>query len=286
MTALTLARVLAVDEGHAAARIIARAAIRSLHAELVCCPKPGLVTPLDCGSHRDMNAETFLRSLFALGHYFHLIAMAGGNCACFAELQQLGLAAEARMLHATRGANTHRGAIFALGLLAAAAGRLAANRRGWAAASLSATVVQLWSRDLLEHRPVSGSHGLETAWRFGAGGARAQAVAGFPAVFEIGVPALRAAHASGCDPNRAHVQTLFTLIATLEDTNLLYRGGREGLYYAQLTAAEFLAEGGVYRSSWRDRVLAIHRKFVVRNLSPGGAADMLAATCFIHLLQQ
>ena len=101
---------------------IGRAATLALHDELALSPKPGLVTLVDNGSHHDMDAHTFMRSLFALRGYFVRIAEAGHAGAAFADLERCGIAAEARMLAATRGINTHRGAIFMLGLLCAAAG--------------------------------------------------------------------------------------------------------------------------------------------------------------------
>ena len=101
---------------------IGRAATLALHDELSLAPKPGLVTLIDAGSHDDMDAHTFMRSLFSLRRYFAQIAEAGFGGADFAVLERCGIAAEARMLAATGGVNTHRGAIFMLGLLCAAAG--------------------------------------------------------------------------------------------------------------------------------------------------------------------
>jgi len=91
---------------------LARSAVRALYAEVALEPKPGLVSFRDNGSHTDMTAATFLHSLFALRHYFGHIAQAGFEGADFGHLQALGLAAEARMLRATGGVNTHRGAVF------------------------------------------------------------------------------------------------------------------------------------------------------------------------------
>ena len=82
------------------------------------------MSPLDSGSHDDMDMTTFMRSLFALRGYYRDIAAAGARGADFATLQALGIAAERRMLAATGGVNTHRGAVFGLGLLTAAAGWL------------------------------------------------------------------------------------------------------------------------------------------------------------------
>lgn len=101
----------------ACAQRIGRAAIAALYDELALAPKPGLVSFVDSGSHGDMDATTFMRSLFALRHYFPRIAMQGAAGAPFASLEALGVMAETRMLQATGGINTHRGAVFTLGLI-------------------------------------------------------------------------------------------------------------------------------------------------------------------------
>lgn len=271
----------------AAVAQIARAAVVSLYAELACTPKPGLVTLTCRGSHRDMTAATLYRSLFTLRHYFAAIARAGARDARFAELQRLGIAAEARMLTATDGVNTHRGTIFALGLLAAAAGRcMRADAPGAkiGVMELSLAIRERWSDDIIAAVPSTSSHGLAAAWRHGASGARGEGAAGFPTVAGIGLPALRLALARGCSANQAMVHALFELIAVLEDTNLLHRGGASGLRFAQRLAREFLAAGSVCRNGWQAHAASIGRQFVIRNLSPGGSADLLAATCFVHAL--
>jgi triphosphoribosyl-dephospho-CoA synthase len=122
-------QTIAAAEPQARAHRIARLAVRSLYHELALYPKPGLVSLRDNGAHRDMDAATFVRSLFSLRGYFATIAAAGMRDAGLAELQQLGIAAESRMLQATRGINTHRGAIFTLGLLAAAGVAICARSR-------------------------------------------------------------------------------------------------------------------------------------------------------------
>ncbi|WP_026224328.1 triphosphoribosyl-dephospho-CoA synthase MdcB [Methyloversatilis thermotolerans] len=270
---------------------IGRLAVRSLYREVALAPKPGLVSPVDSGSHDDMDMSTFFRSLFALRHYFRDIARAGGEGAGFATLQSLGLAAEAQMLAATGGINTHRGAIFNLGLLCAAAGRLAASGYAIAGAGVAHTVAECWGTDILAARPADGapradSHGLRVARRHGTSGAREQAAAGFPDVIDAALPTLRAVLAApgkACE-TRAAVQALFVLIARLDDSNLLWRGGLLGLDYAQGAARAFLAAGGVFAADWTTRAEATHRAFIARRLSPGGAADLLAVTLFLHEL--
>jgi triphosphoribosyl-dephospho-CoA synthase len=146
---------------------IARTAVGCLYAELVLYPKPGLVSLVDNGSHADMNAATFLRSLFALRHYFRQICAAGRDDAPFARLRALGIAAERRMLAATGGVNTHRGAIFSLGLVCAAVGSASAQGLQLTPAVLRAVLLIRWGDALGAH---AGA----------AGGAREEGALGWP----------------------------------------------------------------------------------------------------------
>lgn len=265
---------------------IGRLAIRSLYREVALDPKPGLVTPFANGSHGDMDFATFLRSLAALRDYFPAITRCGRQQPAFAALQQLGIAAEAAMLAATGGINTHRGAIFNLGLLCAALGSLSAEGRQVTAEALCRRVEMQWGADILAsaaHLPAgsAASHGLLVARRYGSGGARVEAATGFPAAREVGLPAYRSALAATGDSERAAVQALFALIAELDDTNLLWRGGPAGLACGRRLAAGFLAAGGVLADDWQARAAAVDREFVARHLSPGGSADLLGVTLFL-----
>ena len=265
---------------------IGRLAIRSLYREVALAPKPGLVTPLGNGSHTDMDFATFLRSLAALREYFPAISACGRQQPAFAALQQLGIKAETAMLAATGGINTHRGAIFNLGLLCAAMGSLLEQNLKVTAESLCARVETQWGGEIIASSaslPVElpPSHGRVVARRYGSGGARAEAAAGFPAAREIGLPAYRATLTATGDGERAAVQALFALIASLEDTNLLWRGGPDGLACGRRLAAGFLAAGGVRADDWQAHAAAIDREFLAHHLSPGGSADLLGVTLFL-----
>jgi triphosphoribosyl-dephospho-CoA synthase len=264
----------------------ARAALGALHTELLLYPKPGLVSLVDSGSHADMNAATFMRSLFALRHYFAAITQAGADRAPFETLRRLGIAAEARMLAATGGVNTHRGAIFSLGVLCAAYGRLHANAMQASAASLRAVLLLAYGEALAEHARVQGgdSHGVTVTARHAAGGAREEAALGLPSVFEIGVPALRRSLQAGRGMRAARVDALFALMAQMDDTNVLYRGGAHGAALVRSSARSFVEAGGTAHPDWLHSAVAIHHSFVAQRLSPGGAADLLAASCFVHAL--
>src|SRR4051812_43658943 len=150
---------------------IGREAVRALYAEVALYPKPGLVSPVDSGSHDDMDMRTFLRSLFALRGYFAAIAVAGAADADFPILQRLGLAAERRMLAATGGVNTHRGAIFSLGVIAAAAGRLGRAALAPPGDALGRTIRDCWGDAILAAGiGAPAGNGAEAVRRFGARG--------------------------------------------------------------------------------------------------------------------
>ena len=251
-------------------------ATRALRLELETWPKPGLVSPVDSGSHADMDAATLRASIDALAPFLAALGAAGAEDARMPQLRRIGLRAEAAMLSATHGVNTHRGAIFGLGLLCAAAGARAAGAEP-STSSLGDIVRRRWGAAILEAPVEPASHGAEAGRRYGAGGARVEAARGFPTLYGVGLPALR----GGFD-EPARVRACFALIATLEDTNLLHRGGPSGLDVARREARRFLDQGGVERAGWRDRATSIHKAFVAQRLSPGGSADLLAMSLFVQ----
>lgn len=259
-----------------------------LAAECLCLevnthPKPGLVSYVDAGAHRDMDAQLLYHSAHTLAPFFAALATAGRVAAGLDRLREIGIAAERAMLDATNGVNTHRGAIFGLGLMAAAAGFRDANG---ICGSLGSVVANLWGRSIESIAVVPDSHGARAARRYGAGGARREAALGYPSVYGIAIPALAVGHtlARG-DAEAARVHACLALIASVGDTNLLHRGGLDGLAFAQRLAGAFLEAGGVGQTGWRLQALEIHEAFVARNLSPGGCADLLAMALFAHALE-
>lgn len=280
----TTARLPQASDARAYAQYVARLAVRSLYAELVLYPKPGLVSLVDNGSHTDMTATTFVRSLFALRRYFLQITQAGLQDAPFHVLKQLGIAAEARMLRATGGINTHRGAIFCLGMLCAAIGRCHASGVPLTAAAVRRTLLDCWGGDLGSHSVDAGmrSHGAQALLRFAASGAREEGARGFPSVFDIGLPAMRRTLAAGRGMREARIDALFALMAHISDTNVYHRGGLDGAMTVRRQARVFVARGGTACPDWETRALASHREFVAARLSPGGAADLLGAVCLLQ----
>jgi triphosphoribosyl-dephospho-CoA synthase len=272
---------------HAYAAQVAREAVRALYAELALYPKPGLVSLVDNGSHTDMTAETFVRSLFSLRHYFRLMTLAGCAAAPFDELKRLAIQAEQRMLRATHGVNTHRGAIFCIGMLCAAAGHAFTRGTSRTPDGLRSILLIEWGSALAEHAEEDSgatSHGQRATLKYGASGAREEGARGFPSVFEVGLPALRDTLAQGRAMRLARVDALFALMAQMSDTNVLHRGGLDAASFMRTAAERFVARGGTSEPDWMAEAVRCHHDFVARRISPGGAADLLAASCLVDVL--
>ncbi len=262
------------------AEIIGALAAACLHLEVDTWPKPGLVSHVDNGSHGDMDAALLHCSANVLEPFFVTLAHAGAEGAGMGRLRAIGMAAEAEMLAATCGVNTHRGAIFGLGLLCAAAALRGPGE------TLGAAVRRRFARGITEGPVFLHSHGSRVRRLHGASGARGEAAAGFPSVYGVGAPTLAdGARLAPQNPEAARVHATFALIAETTDTNLLHRGGASGLAFAQKRARDFLAAGGVGASGWRNEAACIHAEFVARRLSPGGTADLLAMSLFVQAIE-
>lgn len=258
---------------------IGRVATACLKLEIATYPKPGLVSPVDSGAHDDMDAAMMDRSADALQPFLADLAQAGVAGAGMDRLRAIGTEAEAAMMATTGGVNTHRGAIFGMGLLCASAGFRAAYG---APGTLGTIVAHRWGPAILHGPVLLHSHGSEVARRHATGGARTEAAAGFPSLYGVALPALAAARQMTEDGEARRVHALMALIVGVDDTNLLYRGGAEGLAFAKAAARKFLEAGSIGAADWRARAITMHRAFVARGLSPGGCADLLAMAMFVE----
>jgi len=279
-------RALHIDVAHdsAFAARLAEAAVQALIDEAELTPKPALVDGQGCGVHPDMNLATLRRSALALGPSFHDMALASLDCAPSVALRErlaaIGRAGEQAMLAATGRVNTHRGAIWALGLMVAAV----AMRRSADPCEVGTTAAEL-AKLPDRFAQASLSNGRLVAARYGVGGARAEAMAGFPHALQVCLPALRAARARGVGEREARLDALIAVVAVMDDTCLLHRGGRAALDAAKAGAAAVLAAGGCAPAEGRAALAHLDTTLVALNASPGGAADMLAAALFIDALE-
>ncbi|WP_424216217.1 triphosphoribosyl-dephospho-CoA synthase (plasmid) [Streptomyces sp. BI20] len=291
MTLLSPLRPPAPAAGASADRI-ADLASAALIAEAELTPKPGLVDAAGSGAHHDMDLALLLKSARVLRDPFAEMARAAARAGrpspeLRAELARVGRRAETRMLTATGGVNTHRGAIWALGLLTGAAALT--PRAGHSPRSFTDALCATAGR-IAAHpdpaAPVTGpSHGRLAALRHGAGGARAEAAAGFPHV-RLALAALRRSRAAGGDEDSARLDALLAVIASLPDTCLLHRGGPEGLAAAQGGARAVLDAGGSAGAPGRAALLRLDADLTARGLSPGGSADLLAAALHADALSR
>ena len=201
-------------------------ATEALLHEVLTTPKPGLVDKLDSGAHDDMDLQTFLRSLEALAPYFEFCAHIGAEGADPLILQQAGLNAE-RLMYKTVGVNTHKGAIFSMGILCCAAGAVGEGASLDAVLNKAASLGQCYL-DQMKQSPPTDTGGGQQYLRYGLTGARGEAAAGFPSVRNISLPVLQAALAEGLSENDAGVRALMSLIAHVQDSNVIRRAGMEG----------------------------------------------------------
>jgi triphosphoribosyl-dephospho-CoA synthase len=258
-----------------AATALAAAATRALLDELETTPKPGLVDRNGSGAHADLSYARLHASALALEPVFAQLALAAAGASpsrvLREEIGELGRRGERAMLRESGGTNTHRGALWALGLLVAAAASTGA-RDAEAIARRAGEFARLPDR----FARYGHSHGRLAAERFGARGARGEAAAGFPHVIKVALPGLRAAAAAP--------DVLLRVIATLDDTCLLHRGGAAALTAARRGARESLRAGGTATQRGRAALERLDAALLARNASPGGCADVLAAALFLHAL--
>jgi triphosphoribosyl-dephospho-CoA synthase len=270
-----------------AADAIADLAVTALHAEADLTPKPGLVDRRGSGAHDDMDLAMLHDSAEALRGAFTDCALAGSHSDTAFDLRVrlgvIGRNGEAAMLEATGGVNTHRGALWALGLLSAGA---AVTGDVAAAINLAAGLARIPDPALAGDPTVTTSHGARARRRYGTSGAAGQAQAGFPHVRSRALPALHAARRAGLDEASARLDALLALVAHLDDTCVLHRGGAAASSAVQAGARAVLAAGGCGTALGRQYLAALDRMCLERRWSPGGSGDLLSATLFLDTLAE
>lgn len=273
--------------------LIASLAVEAALHEAVAGPKPGLVDRFNRGAHRDMDLFTFCSSASALHPFFSEMVREGRNFRSndLTELLEIirpaGIDAEKAMLGFTGGINTHKGLIFSLGILCAAAGYLlkkeGSSKPGSSAmASTAAAMCRGIVRRELESRENPGTNGEKLFREAGIKGIRGEAEAGFPSVILHGLPSLKNQRGSW---NSRLVNTLLVLMNVVEDSNVLSRSGPDALAWMKREAMEALEAGGAGTDAGMEILKQMDVAFTERNMSPGGCADLLAVTIFLYKLE-
>lgn len=261
---------------------LADLAVDALIDEADLSPKPALVDGRGNGAHTDLHLGLMHASALALWPAFKEMAEAALEIGEVGvplreAIGRIGREGEQAMLATTNGVNTHRGAIWALGLLVTAAA-LQPKSIALCAARLA----------LLDDRyaPTPLSHGAQVAQRYGARGAREEAQLGFPSVLQRGLPQLHKSRANGHGEQNARLDALLAIMTELADTCVLYRAGEPGLHAMQAGAQAVLDAGGSASLSGRRRLHELDQQLIALNASPGGAADLLAATLLLDRIER
>lgn len=322
--------------------IIAHLATQALQAELDTTPKPGLVDKENNGAHRDMDYALMQLSINTLHPYFVRLALLGfsDTLPSHTVIRDAGIEAEKAMLAVTNGVNTHKGALFSMGLAVVAAAykekKAAANKeergkeerkeergkerekeekedsqvsieslapRESQASPLSS--LQLTIKALAASFPdTSGTHGSK-AKQLSNGtttikGALDNAREGYEKLFTEWLPFYNERRKSH-DAHALH-KTLLRIMCDLDDTNVIYRTNVATAEEVKQEARALLASfEEAYAAQDKEKcasaieekcasaeLLALKdmdRRYTERNISPGGAADMLSLTVFIGSIQ-
>ena len=276
---------------HQQAQSIADTMRQALIREATLTPKAGLVDAAHNGGHHDMNLALFLQSADAIAPYLGDCAACGmtfaaspASPAILAAIRPTGLAAEAAMRAATGGVNTHKGAIFAFGLIAAALGRRLAESGAATLADVQADVRAICAEILAElHQPGEDSAGKRGYAQHGIRGARGEAASGFSTVSAHALPVYRQALAADGNDRRALLAALVALYAANDDSTTLARVGLDGLRAHQHWARTLLADRArlADEAQLSDAIATYARDCAARRLSAGGSADLLALTAWL-----
>jgi holo-ACP synthase/triphosphoribosyl-dephospho-CoA synthase len=273
---------------------VARLCREALREEVELTPKPGLVDLEDPGAHTDMCLDTFYQSIDAIVPYFEETVRAGWNTCripvgeVLPRVRHIGVEAEQAMFTATAGVNTHKGVIFSMGILCLAIGRMLGlgippkpSRLFRVAKGMCRGIL----RKELEQDPVAPTKGWEAFKRYGVLGVRGEAEKGFPRVRFFALPLLRLLlFLFPSQRDRCLLTVLLGLMVMVQDTNILGRGGREGLRWVRLFALRTLLRGGALTRRGRRLLYSFRAQCKARRLSPGGSADLLALTIFLDSL--
>ena len=271
--------------------IIGHLASMALQAELDTTPKPGLVDCNDNGAHRDMDHALMQRSIQALHPYFVRLAKLGFNDKqpCHDEIVHIGIEAEREMFKATGGVNTHKGALFSIGLAAVALAGEAFCRITQAEGcgtmaynDVNSKQIQSLSNSIASlarlFPDTNGTHGSKAKANNILKGALDNAREGYTQLFKAWLPFYIDRIAEG--DNYALHKTLLRIMCDLDDTNIVYRTSMETMQEVKTEARQML-DTSRNIVNFEAALQAMNTDYIHRNISPGGSADMLSLVVFL-----
>lgn len=266
-----------------------QAALKALIYEVAVLPKPGLVDPADHTTHPDMTVFTFIDSAFSLENYFLQVSEAARNfCGkdlrdLFHQIRPLGIQAEKDMYRATNGANTHKGAIFSLGIVLAASVYTQSSET----ASILVCVQQMMRgivADDLQNKKVFQTAGELQFQKYQLTGIRGQAEAGFPIVSHFALPFF---YKSKGSLNDRLLDTLLFIARHNSDSNLIKRAGNIAVMKTvNGQIDDYFRLGGSQTKAGKEQLKQINGYFNHDDLSLGGSADMLILTIYFAIIEK
>ncbi|WP_159736903.1 triphosphoribosyl-dephospho-CoA synthase CitG [Vibrio atypicus] len=285
------------EDGESKLNICVLAGNLAYHAmmlEVHLTPKAGLVDCTNSGAHQDMNLATFVQSSNVLRPYMKAFVRAGYQAPntlardLLPRLRKVGVSAEKAMFDATQGVNTHKGMIFTMGLICGAVGWLYRKGISYDSHRVRAVIKEccatLVSEQLRSIHLTPSTAGERLYQEYGLTGIRGEAQKGYPTIFEYGLPAYNRAIAKGASEERALSETLLVLMSRNQDTNVVNRAGLAGLKYVKQSAKHILSTPNLSHKKLEQQIEALDLAFIEQNISPGGSADLLAATWLLAQL--
>lgn len=260
-------------------------AVEALLEELHLTPKPGLVDRKNNGTHRDLTLQLMGISAYTLQDCFYDMAVAATGKQPSQQLRErlaaIGRYGEQKMMKATGDVNTHKGAIWTLGLLTGAAGILLSQPGDFAITRnhflLTAGAIAAFED---RHMPPQNTNGCKMRKKYKVRSAREEAMECFPALQQVALPAWDKYKYEPENIRRLNV--LLSLMSVVDDTCILYRSNIDVLYEVQHRAGAIMQQGGLgLYANWHLYVL-LDEYITNKWISPGGSADLLAATVFLQ----
>lgn len=276
---------------------------RAILYEAVLTPKPGLVDAVNTGSHHDMDIFTFIDSSSNLFKGFYLYAKAGLECTgsekeLFSAIRKIGIQVEKDMFKATKNINTHKGINFSMGIVLAAAGYYLRDKDIDENIILTPSdtdeilnTVRVMTEGLVKSdfenikKKEKLTHGERLYVEKGFSGIRGEAERGFPTVEKTSLPRLREIGHSDMSMEQKLLDVLFHLMSISDDSNIINRGGLEGLEFVKSVSKEFLMTELIFEDGFKEKIQEMNNLFVEKNISPGGSADLLSITIFFGMLE-
>lgn len=282
---------------------LAEYAQKSILYEAILTPKPGLVDAVNSGSHKDMNIYTFIDSSASLFKGFYLYANAGLTCMLdekelFKKIRNIGILVEKDMFIATNNVNTHKGINFSLGIVVAAAGYYLKDMDKEQIDNFKIDdtsnilkIVERMTEGLVKNdfrnldKKNKLSNGEMIYLEKGISGIREEVERGFPTIYNIALPRLRFLSNNNIIKDRILLDVLFHIMSASIDSNVINRGGFKALEFVSEQARKFIEEKIIYQENYQEKIEELNSIFIEKNISPGGAADLLSVTIFFALLE-